>query len=881
MTPEQPSNRRDFRVFNLIGREAEKRSLYATLDRALRFEAPQFVTLLGSSGMGKSRLLADWLKEVEAQGEFRCVRISAAAAAEDAEAPGLVGRLLRARLGITADLDQAAALTRFRAELQAVFGDRRVSEIAGLLGGFMGLAGSDGPLLQSLAMRPEQQDALARAVLCRFLEEDARKQAVLYVVDDGHLADGPALELLLRLRSELGEAPLVLLIAARPELFVRQADWSRAEGSHVRVDLGPLAPLEMEVFVRAALGAEELAPGLAERAALESGGNPALLLELLGAYCEHGILACDTQNAWLFDDARAERESAALCPELRASKRVAELTPSERDLLGRAAAMGQIFWTGGLVALARLGAEPWDPTLVFAPDPTIEETKRMVAMLAERGYLQKAEYSYMGDEIAWRFADADERALLESAVDPEVDRRRKRFAAQWLEARLGKSPPVEQLANIAVLYEESGDGSRASQRFVAAGDEAGRKQDYEQARALYGRAVRLLDADESRLKIEVLHKLGDVAARLGHSHEALAHFGDMLKAAWRLDLPGKGGAAHSRIGRVYRSLGDYRLAVQHLDMAHLLFDLGGDRPGVAASLDDIGRVYYLVGKPDEALRCHRAALAIREELGDERGKALTLAWIGLVEAQMGKLGLAQRSFEQALAISQSTKDPHGIVFTLLDLGALTREAGHPQLAHKLLCQARAVSRSLGDRLTECHLALQIGDCLLAQGQHGAAEQEMRAAKSIAQKFGARRLLAEADRGLGEIQLATGDFLAARDHAAWAAGEAEKMGAAPLVGAALRVLGTALAAGAPGDSDRGGPREVFDRAIELLGSSGAELELGRTFAAYADFEERIGRQDAAEKLRDRAFGIRRSAGLKSPEREVVTAPEATLQQGGAS
>jgi tetratricopeptide (TPR) repeat protein len=157
-----------------------------------------------------------------------------------------------------------------------------------------------------------------------------------------------------------------------------------------------------------------------------------------------------------------------------------------------------------------------------------------------------------------------------------------------------------------------------------------------------------------------------------------------------------------------------------------------------------------------------------------------------------------------------------------------------------------------------------------------AEKEMRAAKEIAQKFGARRLVAESDRGLAEIHLALGDNLAARDHASWAAAEAEKMGAAPLVGTALRVLGTALAAGAPGDCDRGGPREVFDRAIELLGSSGAELELGRAFFSYANFEEKIGRQDAAEKLRDRAFTIRRDAGLQSPERDLIVTSEATIQ-----
>jgi tetratricopeptide (TPR) repeat protein len=876
MTLERLGEKRSFWVHRLIGREAERRNLNAALDRTLRFEAPQFVTILGGAGIGKSRLLAEWLKEVGERRDFRTVFVTAVGKGALAEPGGVIGHLLRARIGITDDMDKDAMLAVFREELQAVFGDRRVSEMAGLLGSFLGLSPSGSPLVQSLAMRPEQQAELSRAVLCRFLEEDARQRPMLYVIDDAHLADDDSLDLLTRLRADLGETTLVVVVAARPELLVRRPNWSRVEGSHARMDLGGLSPLEMDVFIQCALRAEALAPGLAERAAVESGGNPSLLSELLCAYHEHGILACDTKDAWLFDGERAERERPVLSAEVQASARVSELNPSERELLARAAAMGNIFWTGGLIALSRLGSEPWDPTLVFAPDPSIEETKRMVGALVERGYLKKADSSFMGDEAAWCFADVDERMLVEATVDQEITRRRKRFAAQWIEARAGKSMSIDQIENIAILYQDGQDPRRASHRFVAAGDEACRIRDYERARSLYGRGLQLLDADDSLLKMEVLHKIGDIAGRLGYSHEALAHFGDMLKAAWRLDLPGKGGAAHSRIGRIYRALGDYRMAVQHLDMAHLLFDLGGDRPGVAASLDDIGRVYYLVGKPDEALRCHKASLSIRVDLKDERGKALTLAWIGLVEAQMGHLGLAQQSFERALAISQATRDPHGIVFTLLDLGALTREAGHPKLAQKLLEQARGISTTMGDRLTECHLALQIGDCLLAQGEHAAAEKEMRAAKDIAQKFGARRLVAESDRGLAEIHLALGDNLAARDHASWAVAEAEKMGAAPLVGTALRVLGTALAAGAPGDCDRGGPREVFDRAIELLGSSGAELELGRAFSSYASFEEKIGRHDAAEKLRDRAFAIRRDAGLQAPERDIVATSEAVLQ-----
>jgi len=865
-------------VSRLIGREAERRELASALERAIRFGAPQFVTIVGSAGIGKTRMLADWLREVGDGRDFRSVYVSAKVEAEATRGRSfaILRALLAAHLGVTSDMEPADVAERLREELRIVFGDRRVSEIGGLLGGFLGLAQSPGPLLQSLAMRPEQEAELARAVLCRFLEEDARCKPTLYVVDDAHAADDASLDLLARLREEMGETTAVFVVSGRPELLVRRPNWGTASGSHVRIDMSGLAPLEMDVFIQCSLGAKTLAPGLVERAAVESGGNPAVLIELLSAYHEHGILACNTADDWQFDAERADSEGPHLGPEVKAATRVAELSLAERELLARAAAMGEIFWTGGLVALARLGAEPWDPTLVFAPDPSIEESGRMIKLLAERGYVSKATVSYMGDEIAWCFDDLDERALVEATVDPEMMRRRRCFAAQWIEARMGRARSVDQLENIALLYQKGGDQNRAGRRFLSAADEAGRAHDYERARALYGRGVGLLGSDDALLRIEALHKLGDVCARLGHSHEALAHFGDMLKAAWALDLPGKGGAAHARIGRVYRALGDYRMAVQHLDMAHLLFDLGGDRPGVAASLDDIGRVYYLVGKPEEALRCHKAALSIRVELKDERGTALTLAWIGLVEAMMGRLGSAQHTFERALAISQATRDPHGIVFTLLDLGALTREAGHPKLAQKLLGQARGLSSDMGDRLTECHLALQIGDCLLAQGEFAAAEKELRAARETAQKFGARRLVAESDRALAEICLAQGDALGARDHASQAVEQAEKMGAAPLVGTALRVLGAALSAGAPGDCDRGGAREVFDRAVELLGSSGAELELGRAFLAYADFEEGVGRTSAAEKLRDRAYEIRRSAGLQSPEREIVAMSELALQ-----
>ncbi|MGA9652410.1 MAG: AAA family ATPase, partial [Polyangia bacterium] len=504
MDLEQEGKKRDFRVRSFVGREQERRALDGALARAIRFDAPQFVTVIGESGLGKTRLVQEWVKHVEEGGEFR-VFLADGRKPADRQAPAfmMLAALLRKRFGITAEMDDTTAKAGFRTELQSVFGDRRVSEVAGLLGQFLGFDMPESPLAQSLAMRPERQLDMARAVLGRFLEEDARKHPLALVVDDIHLADDASLDVLQCLSAELGEAAIVVVVAARPELFVRRPEWMRQEGSHARVDVKPLAPLEMDVFIKCALGAQELAPGLAERAAIESGGNPFLLEQLLGVYHEHGILVAATASSWLFDLERADQEPIALGPEAAAQARVATLSSAERELLGRAVAMGPVFWTGGVVALGRMGADPWDPTIVFAPDPSIEETKRLELSLQERGFIGQASEKILAcGDGAWALVEPAVRTLIEAGVDPRTLAQRRCFAAQWIEARLGASPSSEQREYVAALYAEGGDDRRAALAYLAAGDLAGQRRRYERARALYLHGVRRLAADDALLKIE-------------------------------------------------------------------------------------------------------------------------------------------------------------------------------------------------------------------------------------------------------------------------------------------------------------------------------------------------------------------------------------------
>ena len=864
------------------GRTAEFQALDRALERAVTLRQAQFVTILGTLGMGKTRLWAEWLGEMAGPG-VRVMRVALSALGRDPSDGNLLGALLRQRFGIAPHHGPEAALVQFRAEIQRVFGDRRVADVASLLGRFLGFDVRESPLSQALVTTADQGGELARAVLCRFLEQDARTSPLILAIDDVHLADDESLDVLERLPGELGEASVVVLMTARHELLARRPDWGRGrastgdlgapelgspersrpgrtreplQGFHL-LDLPPLARADLEAIVRTVLAVsdgEALPPALIDHVVVESGGNPYVLEQMLHLYSRHGVLAPDPNAGWCFDTRKAAAERVALSPEQAGRGRIASLSVAELAVLTRAAIFGPVFWTGGVVALGRLMTEPDDPVAVFGRDPAIVQIRDILAELAERDLLRVAAESSVAGDVEWSFRHpADVSLILEDIEASELVAWR-RFAAQWLESRGGPGREA-RFETLGRLYEQSGDTRRAAYCFLSAAEDARRRAESEHARALYLAAVRLMDLDDAVAKMDATYALGDLAARLGRTREALGHFQDMLRLAWRLDLPAKGGAAHGRLGRLQAMLGDNRAAIMHLELARQLFEAAGDLPGIASTMDDVGRVHLAGGAPEASIECHRAAFQVRDQLGDDRGKGLALARMGQVEHETGDLLAAEGHMRQAIELRRRAGDRQGMVASLLDLGALERDLGRVEQAITILEDAQALARELGERLYECSIEIALGDCWLTQARPVDARPHFLAAKDVARQFGAKALMVEASRGLAEVELARGATLEARDEARSAFELAMQIGATPLAGAALRVVASAVGLGAPGDADLGGAREMFDRAVEILSNVASELELGRALGAYAEFEQRAGRKTVARDLRRQAQLIR--------------------------
>ena len=139
-------------------------------------------------------------------------------------------------------------------------------------------------------------------------------------------------------------APIVLLCLARPELLDDRPGWGGGRLNATTILLEPLGPAEASELVDHLAGAARLAPGLAQRIAAATEGNPLFAEELLAELADRGVLGSPA-------DEPAELPVPPTIHALLAA-RLERLPDDERAVLVGAAVEGTAFHAGGARALA-------------------------------------------------------------------------------------------------------------------------------------------------------------------------------------------------------------------------------------------------------------------------------------------------------------------------------------------------------------------------------------------------------------------------------------------------------------------------------------------------------------------------------------------------
>ena len=744
-----------------MGRAAALETLLEIAARAVDFQAPQLVSIVGNQGTGKTRLITEAVAALGSK--FRV--FYGRATQETSQAPervSAIASLLRDRFNLVPAPDDTARL-RFAHEVRTTFGAEQ-AEMLHFLGSYVGLEFAPSPFLHLLEENPRQRADIARTALRRFFEVDANAGPMVLVLDDLQWADEETLALTSELAAGLGGSPVVLLCAARSEMLVRYPAWGEGTSDHERIDLRNLEPDDAEQMFRNLLVRCQRVPEEVAQAAVEmTGGNPAFLEQFVRLLFDNGSI--DTSGpAWKLDVDAALQTVLPMTIEEAIEARIAALERDERDLLEKAAVFGNVFWLSAVIALTRLelsqDGQP-QPALDFDWGEGERVRRRLsdlVSLLAERDYLLPldSEDSSLAGDLEIVFKHNLERELIVRLTDRERLARYHLSAAQWLESRItGRSE--EQLEFLAGLYERGGDKDRAARCYLAGAERARNRYAPEEARDLYQRGLAMLAEIDAPARMDALHNLGDVLEQCGRGDEASERFGEMLHLAWRYDNMAKAGAAYARLARVLRRQGRYDAAMEHLRRAQDLFERSRDDRGISSTLDEMGRVHWVRGAYGQALDFHRQALAIRRSLQDRRSIALSLANIGRVYHDSGHFKAAISHFREALDLRRDILDRVGIVQSLGDLAGVYGEDGNQQLAAELLTEAHALAYEIGDKVAISEVLSRIGEVKAAMGRGDEAIADLAEAKQLAVNLGDRVAVATAHQRLAQVHLQLGQL----------------------------------------------------------------------------------------------------------------------------
>jgi hypothetical protein len=468
-----------------LGRDAELGVLAALLGQCVDESSARAVIVTGHAGIGKTRLMQEFLSRAQARDE-RCEIWITHGDEINAGSPfGMLARALRRASGLRGDESLEVQQRALGDRIAAVVTGADTRSVQFFLGEVCGVPFpvDDEPAFRAVRDDPGRLVAHAQWAFEKLVAAECQRHPLALVLEDLHWGDLPSVRMLDAALRALADKPLFVLALARPEVHDVFPKLWNARSPQV-LSLGELSKKVSERLVKDLLGDRAdsaTTASLVDRAA----GNPFFLEELIRAVAERG---------------RDEIPDSVLAV---VQARLEAIEPEGRRVLRAASLFGQSFSRRGIEALLKQGAEEWLAELV----------RREVIVPLREGSSGPA------DEHRFCHALVHQAAY---AMLTEANRRLgHRLAGEWLE-----ESGVRDAILLASHFERAGERARAGAFYARAAEDALRGGDITGAAGRAARGIESgIDGDALGcarwIAAEASRQLGDQRAAAEHIAEAM------------------------------------------------------------------------------------------------------------------------------------------------------------------------------------------------------------------------------------------------------------------------------------------------------------------------------------------------------------------------
>ncbi|MBM3269904.1 MAG: tetratricopeptide repeat protein [Candidatus Sericytochromatia bacterium] len=863
---------------NLVGRREELSRLHQCLEAASGGR-PQLVNVVGEAGIGKSRMVREFVHYFTTYGVGLLLK-GRGLSYQQETSYAVVGSMLAQYMGISPGTSSHDIGEEAR-NVAETYWPQDAGRRAALLAHLMG-AEILHPEVTHLS--PQQKRIAAFLAFNELLVAMAKRYTVLVSIEDLHWADEASVEWIASLVDYLAanahEAiALLILCQYRPR---EDARFVRFGGKIdlTKVFLNPLPQQDARQLFGALVGIG-LEPdawpadirGVADAVLTRAEGNPLFLTALVMSITDQGILA-KKDNQWVLAKPIGELQLPDTISRV-VTSRLDRLPDDLKSLISAAAVIGRSFHPRVLSQV--LGGSEVDQGLEQLVKMTLIHRKQNGEFAFDHSTTQEVAYQ----------------SLLQ-ATRREMHRRVGAALEQLLGDQWEPSSGI-----LARHFYQGGDPARAVRYLAVAGEQSRRRFANKEALVSFRHALRLAADPAAQAVVDrrkLLRSLAEVETVMGDFPSAFEHLEEALRLTLedepRAELHRLAGEVLERKGELKAALKRYREATSLLagasspaapnSSARLLLAtagllmtqgeigearglarealgrLSGSRTRELAQAHELlGSAHFAQSEWDEALGEHATALGVREELQDLFGIASSKSAMGNVYVVLGDWHRAASLLEEAMQLYTRAGDLLHLGEAQAHLGDIYAAFGEISTAERLQRAALDIFRRIGGTLGEGRALIALGNTSAAAERFEEALAYLKDGLQIFEEIAAVEQQADAYAAMARVALAAGR----EDEGLGHMQRALKVAEATQNRLALAVVNRLKAELLVADGFKDGAHAAIEKAVGLLGALNSPLELGRAKLTQAKVERLRGDEGSANRLFKEAVATFAKLGAK--------------------
>ena len=800
----------------LIGRLEELEELSTFCNASLEEPHVGVATILGSPGIGKSRLLLELVRRLEERCDVhwgRCLSYG------EGITYWPVQEIVEDAAGILRQDDAEGKAAKLAALLESL-GTTDKDELRSIAAAISNLIGASTTPLGTYSAVEIGQTELHWGIR-RLLELRAEQRPTAIVIEDLHWAEPTLLELLAFIGQSAALAPLLILGTARPEARETGSPLFVSERRRRALELDALSSKDSVMLIAELVPAGIQVP--VDRLLEVAGGNPLFLEETVRMVADRAL------------DPELPPGALPVPDNLQAliGSRLDALPSGDKRVAQQASVVGGVFWQGAVSHLDGSGGD----------------LAGSLATLERRDFVQAHPESAIAEDREYAFKHI---LIRDVAYDRLPKGRRAELHVRFTDWLSGVPGPEGEFLEIVAYHLEqacqlAGQIARspieppildAAAALAGAAEKAQRREGLREAGRYYDRALALLGDRFPERSLELRLARARTRTYLGELQQASEDLAETAEDALSLERPDLRCRALVTLGNIDHRQSRPSQARRRLTEAQALAVESGDRSlqvhatfGLAAVRADHE------GEAEAAVEELRRALSVAEEMDDRALRVEGHLRLGFLLFNMGEIGASERELLRCTELAGelgSIRDEARAAFLL---GLVKHYRGEPDEAARLSLQARDWLERTGEPYFQMQNFRALGLYALARGDLDAAELRLREAIPVAVEEGGREVL-EVYRFLTETlvrQERIPDAVTLVEFASRNVPEED------LAAQAHLLLARAAIAAAQGDR---GAFALYARAINWLEEQFLPIEASEARITFASALRRLGELDDA-------------------------------------